>query len=182
MNLVRAGAIGLFALLVLGPTACSSSASSRTPSPDAAAGGVAGDFRLPDDQRECLRREFEADPGAARALDPTATVSDADLERLGTVEQRCISPEALASSVATSAAEGIVTMTPAQQECLRLGVVALSPGDQRLVMYGLTAPAVQQGDSPAIADLGRVTNGLLTTCGISAGSAATEVPSTTGRS
>jgi hypothetical protein len=180
MATVRAGVIGLLVLLALGLTACSSSPPSTTPSPDAAAASVATDFRLPDDQRECLRREFDADPGAARALDPTASATEADLERLGTVEQRCIAPETLAASVSASAAEGIATMTSEQTACMRLAIVALSPTEQRLLMYGLTAPAVQQGDSPAIADLGRVTNGLLTTCGISADPSATAVPPTTG--
>jgi len=163
---------------VVGLIACSSSPPSTTPTPDAAADTLAAAFRLPDGQRSCLAEAFHADPDAARALDPTIASTEAELGRLGDVEQRCITPDTLAASVSTSAAEGIGTLSGDQQECLRLAVLRLSPSDQRLLLYGLSSPAVQQGDSPAIADLGRVTNSLLTGCAVSVGSGATAVTPT----
>ena len=157
------GVIGFFLLVSMG--ACSSSQPKATVDPKEAAQTIGSVYSLSDDQIACLQKAFAGHHAATRALATDGTVSDDDLRALGDVERGCIPVDTLSAAIVGGVGEGLGNLTVLQKGCLDGAVRALDDDDRTTLLVGLAVNSAL--DDIQRAELGKVTNGLLTTCHLS---------------
>lgn len=135
------------------------------PPPQEAAEVVTSGFGFGGDVRQCLLRAFEDDPSATAALAIGGSASTGQRQALLAVLEACIAPEDLAEVVASSAAAGIPGTDEAEQACLRGAVLGLDDERRGLLLVGLVLSGDGTPDQLDV-DLGGVTDGLFTECGV----------------
>lgn len=164
-NVTRISLLGL-AFLLFSLAACSSNGGARaTVEPQEAAQTIGSVYSLSDDQISCLQGAFDAHHDATRPLASDGTASDADLRALGSVESDCIPVEALSAAIVGGVTEGLGTLTDSQKTCLDGAVTGLADTDRTTLLVGLAVNTAL--DDVQLAELGKVTNGLLETCHLS---------------
>jgi hypothetical protein len=147
--------------------ACGDDGATSAVPADQAAEAVVATYDLTPDDQACIERGFAGDDDARSALDPTGAPSDEQLDRLAAVVLGCVGTDRLGASVATSMAAGLGTLDADQERCVAGAVAALPDGDLRILVSGLTSPAVIGGASERAVRLGEVTNGLFAACSVS---------------
>ena len=167
----RVGATGVVFLAIWGLTGCSSNGSTPTVKAGEAAQTIGSVYALSPDQVSCLEKGFAAAPEATRPLASDGAASDDDLRALGEVENACIAPETLATAVVAGVRGGLGSLTSTQEACLSQAMAGLSDADRTTLLVGLAVNSAL-GDAQQ-AELGQVTNGLLTACQLAAGTQAT---------
>jgi len=170
-------AVVLAASVLLSVAACSSSKGPSVTASDAAA-TVAAIFNLPADQQSCLEQHFSDDSHARAVFVGQGVATTADLDALGQVEEACIPADTLAASVTNGASDAFGgTLTDTQTSCLTNGVKALSDDDRRKLLVGLAVSNSGALDLAGVAELGKVTNGILDLCGLDIATTQTADPS-----
>ena len=153
-------------LLLVAMGACSKSQPKAAVDPTEAAQTIGSAYSLPDDQIACLRDAFAANHAATAALGSDNTASDADLEALGRVLHGCVPVETLSVAIVGGVTEGLGGLTEPQKGCLDGAIRALDDTDRDTLLVGLAVSSAL--DDVQRAQLGKVTNGLLVTCSLSA--------------
>ncbi|MCU0310347.1 MAG: hypothetical protein MUE36_05335 [Acidimicrobiales bacterium] len=141
--------------------------SSGPSSPDAAEAAAVVRQGLGADDRveECLTDGFAASSDARSALGTGGGASPEEQTALGEVLGACLPPEELGTLVTAAVAGAVGGTTPEQEACVRATVVELPAEDRTTLLVGL----VLSGDadlSQLDVDLGEITSGILTTCGV----------------
>ncbi len=174
MRATSGAVLAVFILVSLG--ACSSSPSKATVAPSEAAQTIGSVYSLSDDQVACLERAFASHHAATRPLATDSTASDDDLRALGEVANGCIPVETLSAAIVGGVGEGLGNLTVMQKGCLDGAVRALDDTDRTTLLVGLAVNTAL--DDIQRAELGKVTDGLLTTCHLSADAGAVATPGT----
>jgi hypothetical protein len=165
---ILAGPLTLLAIAVVaGATACGGEGATSAVPADQAAESVVATYDLGPEDQACLEGGFADDAEARSALDPAGAPSADQLDRLAAVVLACVGTDRLGASIATSMAVGIGTLDEDQERCVAAAVVALPEADLRVLVSGLSSPAVIGGVSERAVRLGEVTNGLFAACSVS---------------
>jgi hypothetical protein len=168
------------ALLVA--ASCGSSKGSSVSASEAGS-TVAAVFDLSPDQQRCLEEHFASDPDARRVLVGQEVASEHDLTAMGQVEAACISPETLAAAITSGASDAFGgTLTDTQTSCLSDGVLALGDDERQKLLVGLVVSNSGALGDADLAEMGKVTSGLLEGCHLDTATSQTAPasPGTTG--
>jgi hypothetical protein len=153
--------------------ACSSNGAAKA-SPSTAAATLASIYRLSPGEQQCLRGQFAAHPAAAAPLARNRPVADAELAALDDVTGRCIGAAVLARTVlagATGPTNGGQALSATQQTCVRSRIAQLPTAERGKLLAGLALSTVLSDIQTA--ELGQLTEGILTACAIAVPGAGT---------
>jgi hypothetical protein len=142
---------------------------------DDASGRMRAQLRLDDTAAACVRGAFDADPGITVVFNVAQPASAAQQDDFVEAMRPCLPNELVADELSYQLRTAFVGSGDSEQECLRGFVLSLDQGDQDRLLVGVANPTLAFSD-PTFA---RLTEDMLATCDLQAGSTPGTGPSLT---